>query len=34
MYLVLLHSAITAVTGRRLRWQKLRRTGEVDVIGA
>jgi cellulose synthase/poly-beta-1,6-N-acetylglucosamine synthase-like glycosyltransferase len=27
MYLVLLHSALTAVTGRRLRWQKMRRTG-------
>ncbi|WP_433046167.1 bifunctional polysaccharide deacetylase/glycosyltransferase family 2 protein [Dactylosporangium sp. CS-033363] len=34
MYLVLLHSAITAVTGRRLRWQKLRRTGEVDAVPA
>ncbi|WP_426513893.1 bifunctional polysaccharide deacetylase/glycosyltransferase family 2 protein [Dactylosporangium sp. McL0621] len=34
MYLVLLHSAITALTGRRLRWQKLRRTGEVDVVPA
>jgi cellulose synthase/poly-beta-1,6-N-acetylglucosamine synthase-like glycosyltransferase len=29
MYLVLVHSAITAVTGGQLRWQKLRRTGEV-----
>ncbi|MFB7667387.1 bifunctional polysaccharide deacetylase/glycosyltransferase family 2 protein [Kitasatospora sp. NPDC056138] len=29
MYLVLLQSSITAVTGGRLRWQKLRRTGEV-----
>ena len=29
MYLVLLRSAITALTGRRLRWQKLRRSGEV-----
>ncbi|MCU7821354.1 bifunctional polysaccharide deacetylase/glycosyltransferase family 2 protein [Kitasatospora sp. DSM 101779] len=29
MYIVLLQSAITAVTGGRLRWQKLRRTGEV-----
>jgi len=27
MYAVLLHSALTAVTGRRLRWQKMRRTG-------
>ncbi|WP_238009919.1 bifunctional polysaccharide deacetylase/glycosyltransferase family 2 protein [Dactylosporangium sp. AC04546] len=34
MYLVLLYSAITAVTGRRLRWQKLRRTGEVPAPGA
>jgi cellulose synthase/poly-beta-1,6-N-acetylglucosamine synthase-like glycosyltransferase len=29
MYLVLLHSAITALTGRRLRWQKMHRTGEL-----
>ncbi|HZN20734.1 MAG TPA: bifunctional polysaccharide deacetylase/glycosyltransferase family 2 protein [Micromonosporaceae bacterium] len=29
MYLVLLHSALTALSGRHLRWQKLRRTGEV-----
>ncbi|WP_354643284.1 bifunctional polysaccharide deacetylase/glycosyltransferase family 2 protein [Kitasatospora camelliae] len=29
MYLVLLQSSITAFTGGRLRWQKLRRTGEV-----
>ncbi|GAA2326327.1 bifunctional polysaccharide deacetylase/glycosyltransferase family 2 protein [Dactylosporangium salmoneum] len=34
MYLVLLHSAITALTGRRLRWQKLRRTGDLDVVPA
>jgi cellulose synthase/poly-beta-1,6-N-acetylglucosamine synthase-like glycosyltransferase/peptidoglycan/xylan/chitin deacetylase (PgdA/CDA1 family) len=27
MYVVLLHSALTAMTGRRLRWQKMRRTG-------
>ncbi|MFJ8043387.1 bifunctional polysaccharide deacetylase/glycosyltransferase family 2 protein [Kitasatospora sp. NPDC096147] len=31
MYIVLLQSAITAVTGGRLRWQKLRRTGEVSA---
>jgi cellulose synthase/poly-beta-1,6-N-acetylglucosamine synthase-like glycosyltransferase/peptidoglycan/xylan/chitin deacetylase (PgdA/CDA1 family) len=31
MYLVLLHSCATAVTGARLPWQKLRRTGEVDA---
>jgi hypothetical protein len=31
MYLVLLHSALTAVAGRRLRWQKLRRTGELTI---
>ncbi len=29
MYIVLLQSTITALTGGRLRWQKLRRTGEV-----
>jgi hypothetical protein len=29
MYLVLLRSAATALTGRRLHWQKLRRSGEV-----
>ncbi|MEV7020594.1 glycosyltransferase [Kitasatospora sp. NPDC093558] len=29
MYTVLLQSSITALTGGRLRWQKLRRTGEV-----
>ncbi|ROR37523.1 cellulose synthase/poly-beta-1,6-N-acetylglucosamine synthase-like glycosyltransferase [Kitasatospora cineracea] len=29
MYIVLLQSTITAFTGGRLRWQKLRRTGEV-----
>ncbi|HEX2772826.1 MAG TPA: glycosyltransferase family 2 protein, partial [Micromonosporaceae bacterium] len=29
MYLVLVHSAITALTGGQLKWQKLRRTGEV-----
>ncbi|WP_441251509.1 bifunctional polysaccharide deacetylase/glycosyltransferase family 2 protein [Kitasatospora sp. McL0602] len=31
MYIVLLQSSITALTGGRLRWQKLRRTGEVSV---
>ncbi|PBC77301.1 cellulose synthase/poly-beta-1,6-N-acetylglucosamine synthase-like glycosyltransferase [Streptomyces sp. TLI_235] len=31
MYLVLLQSSITALTGGRLRWQKLRRTGEVSA---
>ncbi|MET9875549.1 bifunctional polysaccharide deacetylase/glycosyltransferase family 2 protein [Actinacidiphila glaucinigra] len=29
MYLVLIHSCVTAMTGGRLRWQKLERTGEV-----
>ncbi|MFC6065491.1 bifunctional polysaccharide deacetylase/glycosyltransferase family 2 protein [Streptomyces ochraceiscleroticus] len=29
MYMVLIHSCITAATGARLRWQKIRRTGEV-----
>ncbi|MFJ3309112.1 bifunctional polysaccharide deacetylase/glycosyltransferase family 2 protein [Streptomyces sp. NPDC086549] len=31
MYLVLIHSTITALTGGRLRWQKLKRTGEVGT---
>jgi cellulose synthase/poly-beta-1,6-N-acetylglucosamine synthase-like glycosyltransferase/peptidoglycan/xylan/chitin deacetylase (PgdA/CDA1 family) len=31
MYIVLLQSAVTALTGRRLSWQKLRRTGDVTV---
>jgi cellulose synthase/poly-beta-1,6-N-acetylglucosamine synthase-like glycosyltransferase/peptidoglycan/xylan/chitin deacetylase (PgdA/CDA1 family) len=31
MYLLLMHSALTALTGRRLRWQKLRRTGELAL---
>ncbi|WP_043682536.1 bifunctional polysaccharide deacetylase/glycosyltransferase family 2 protein [Streptomyces xylophagus] len=31
MYLVLIHSSITALTGGRLRWQKLKRTGEVGT---
>jgi cellulose synthase/poly-beta-1,6-N-acetylglucosamine synthase-like glycosyltransferase/peptidoglycan/xylan/chitin deacetylase (PgdA/CDA1 family) len=31
MYVVLLQSAVTALTGRRLSWQKLRRTGDVSV---
>jgi cellulose synthase/poly-beta-1,6-N-acetylglucosamine synthase-like glycosyltransferase/peptidoglycan/xylan/chitin deacetylase (PgdA/CDA1 family) len=34
MYLVLLRSALTALTGRRLRWQKLRRTGDVTAAPA
>ncbi|MGW2278640.1 bifunctional polysaccharide deacetylase/glycosyltransferase family 2 protein [Streptomyces sp. NPDC001770] len=34
MYLVLIHSALTALTGGRLRWQKLKRTGAVAVPGA
>ena len=29
MYIVLLQSWITALTGGRLRWQKLRRKGQV-----
>lgn len=29
MYLVLVHAATTALTGGMLKWQKLRRTGEV-----
>ncbi|MFJ8980738.1 bifunctional polysaccharide deacetylase/glycosyltransferase family 2 protein [Streptomyces sp. NPDC102282] len=36
MYLVLIHSCVTAATGGRLRWQKLKRTGEVGAphVGA
>ncbi|WP_328860720.1 bifunctional polysaccharide deacetylase/glycosyltransferase family 2 protein [Streptomyces sp. NBC_00306] len=34
MYVVLLQSWITALTGGRLRWQKLRRTGTVEAPGA
>lgn len=34
MYVVLLQSWITALTGGRLRWQKLRRTGALDAAGA
>ncbi|MGY0069063.1 bifunctional polysaccharide deacetylase/glycosyltransferase family 2 protein [Streptomyces sp. QTS137] len=33
MYLVLIHSCVTALTGGRLRWQKLKRTGEVGGDG-
>ncbi|MGY0485644.1 bifunctional polysaccharide deacetylase/glycosyltransferase family 2 protein [Streptomyces sp. WG-D5] len=31
MYMVLIHSTVTALTGGRLRWQKLKRTGEVGT---
>ena len=34
MYLVLIQSLVTALTGARLRWHKLRRTGDVAVTGA
>ncbi|MGY0003976.1 bifunctional polysaccharide deacetylase/glycosyltransferase family 2 protein [Micromonospora sp. I033] len=34
MYLVLVHSVITAFSGGRLKWQKLRRTGEVAAAHA
>jgi cellulose synthase/poly-beta-1,6-N-acetylglucosamine synthase-like glycosyltransferase len=34
IYLVLVQSAITALTGARLRWHKLRRTGTAAVKGA
>ena len=33
MYVVLLQSWMTALTGGRLRWQKLRRTGVVEAPG-
>ena len=31
MYLVVIESAISALAGRRLRWHKLERTGEIEV---
>jgi len=35
MYLVLVHSALTAITGRRLRWQTMHRTGALaDAHGS
>ncbi|GIF01776.1 glycosyltransferase [Paractinoplanes rishiriensis] len=34
MYLVLTRAALAALAGRRMRWQKLRRTGEVMVPAA
>ncbi|GAA0260620.1 bifunctional polysaccharide deacetylase/glycosyltransferase family 2 protein [Cryptosporangium japonicum] len=33
MYVVLIQSVATALTGARLRWQKLRRTGNVSTAG-
>jgi cellulose synthase/poly-beta-1,6-N-acetylglucosamine synthase-like glycosyltransferase/peptidoglycan/xylan/chitin deacetylase (PgdA/CDA1 family) len=33
MYLVIIRSALTALAGARLRWQKLRRTGDVTAPG-
>jgi hypothetical protein len=30
MYLVLLHSALAALTGRRLEWQTIHRTGDLS----
>jgi cellulose synthase/poly-beta-1,6-N-acetylglucosamine synthase-like glycosyltransferase/peptidoglycan/xylan/chitin deacetylase (PgdA/CDA1 family) len=33
MYLVIIRSALTALAGVRLRWQKLRRTGDVAAPG-
>jgi len=34
MYVVLVRSAVTALAGRRLRWQKLQRSAEVAVDAA
>jgi cellulose synthase/poly-beta-1,6-N-acetylglucosamine synthase-like glycosyltransferase len=34
MYLVLLYSALTAITGRRLAWQRMHRTGELAHANA
>jgi cellulose synthase/poly-beta-1,6-N-acetylglucosamine synthase-like glycosyltransferase len=33
MYLVLIQSVVTAVTGARLRWQRMHRTGQATVSG-
>jgi peptidoglycan-N-acetylglucosamine deacetylase len=33
MYLVLLQSVVTALTGVRLRWQRMHRTGQAEVSG-
>ncbi|MDT4988359.1 MAG: hypothetical protein QOI74_2453, partial [Micromonosporaceae bacterium] len=33
MYLVVIQSVITAVTGARLRWHKLHRTGQPGLAG-
>jgi cellulose synthase/poly-beta-1,6-N-acetylglucosamine synthase-like glycosyltransferase/peptidoglycan/xylan/chitin deacetylase (PgdA/CDA1 family) len=33
MYLVLIQSVVTALTGARLRWQKMHRTGQAEVSG-
>jgi hypothetical protein len=32
MYLVLIQSVVTALTGGRLRWHKLHRTGDAAVL--
>jgi hypothetical protein len=34
MYLVVIQSVFTAVYGLRLPWEKLRRTGDVQLPGA
>ncbi len=34
MYLVVIESALSAIAGTRLRWQKLTRTGDVAVSPA
>jgi hypothetical protein len=34
MYLVLIQSGVSALTGARLRWQKLHRTGQAVTQGA
>jgi hypothetical protein len=31
MYLVVIESVISALTGTRIRWQRMERTGEVEV---
>jgi hypothetical protein len=33
MYLVVIESVISALAGTRIRWQRIERTGEVEVAG-
>jgi hypothetical protein len=33
MYLVVIESMISALAGTRIRWQRIERTGDVEVAG-